>query len=220
MLDKVSTEIVKALAGPLFDCSDVADVGKKYNLPLLLDPEAEERYGLVDIASYSNEKGAPDIVVSEHTDPGLLILALPEMGNGLELFSCNGDWISPLKDHRVLWAGNAAKKAGLVPALHRVCSRVGSPRVSCWHEICTSKQLAPPMLNKLEAKGMELEMDSIQGTKAVLEMLRKAEDHEPEATNLFASLFGYQHILPVPAGGRRDSNEQGGNTVCENACQD
>ena len=45
----------------------------------------------------------------------------------------------------------------MIPARHRVVAKEGSgPRLAAWHELCTSKQLSPPMLAKLARQGLEL----------------------------------------------------------------
>jgi len=217
LMDEAATRVTEALAKPLFRLKDAQEVGNRYDLPLLQSkPRKLRSYGLLDIVCYhpqdrrvdgrdvGNSKESsqayngqtPDVVVSAHQDPGLLVLALPEMAPGLELHSSSNIWIAPPKGMGVLWAGRAASDV-LMPCRHRVrlpkaantspsspavttnTKTTANDRVACWHEICTGKQIAAPMLQYLEETDQEMTLgDSVVGTSAVLDYLRRAEDHE------------------------------------------
>ena len=134
------------------------------------------RYGFLDLARYVGE-GAPRVLVDPHADPGLLLLGLPSSGPGLEFQDEAGRWVAPPRGQGVLWAGRAAGAA--VPAMHRVAA-VTASRFAVWHELGTRRQIAPPMLEDLGKRGLELTLGGLNGTRAVLEALRAAEDHMPD----------------------------------------
>mmetsp|Transcript_11140 Transcript_11140/g.17985 ORF Transcript_11140/g.17985 Transcript_11140/m.17985 type:complete len:415 (+) Transcript_11140:302-1546(+) len=125
------------------------------------------------------DPGTPPLVVSAHIDPGLFVLALPQSSSGLKLLTREKKWVSPPVGHGVLWAGEAASIAGIPGATHRVeTSKVGASRLACWHETCTAAQLTPPMLARTKASGLELKLGQLVGTQRVLELLRRAENHQ------------------------------------------
>lgn len=161
VLDAAQLDIAKNLA--LMDwCNQVA---------LLNDNGA--KYGMLDCVLYRAQQTLTD-VVAPHADPGVFVLALPS-DPGLELQDESAKWLSPPKGCGVLWAGRAAK--GCTPCIHRVA--IGNaPRLAMWHELCTKTQLAPPMLEALEKSDRELMYGDTRGTKAVLDLLRKTENHE------------------------------------------
>ena len=185
-LDKAAIDVVSVLARPLFGCSSMAEFARKYDDLPLLNPTLDRSYGMVDIVRYHNDPGCPEYVVSEHQDPGLLVISLPQLSDGLELLNSKGQWVAPPRDVGVLWAGSKATQhdTGVAPGIHRVRSVVGSPRVSCWHEICTSRQISSAMLAKLKEERLELEMGTINGTDEVIDVLRRAESHDPSAIKL------------------------------------
>lgn len=169
-----------AIAVALFECDSVHELGEAYDLPLLIKKEDDSMpsYGLLDIVHYHNDdEEAPELVVSAHRDPGLFILSLPQNAPGLELQDCHGQWHEPPEGLGVLWMGAAAAHVAM-PCTHRIRTHLGTPRVACWHEICTSSQIAQPMLDRLRQEGKEMKMGSIVGTKKVLASLRQAENHE------------------------------------------
>eukprot|EP00658_Telonema_sp_P-2_P061364 TRINITY_DN50067_c0_g1_i1.p1 TRINITY_DN50067_c0_g1~~TRINITY_DN50067_c0_g1_i1.p1 ORF type:complete len:379 (+),score=67.49 TRINITY_DN50067_c0_g1_i1:140-1276(+) len=178
-LDTAQRRIVAALAEPLFRCADANQVGTSYSIPLLDRSILSSSFGLVDVARYARESPG-GMAVDEHVDPGLLILALPQQGEGLELCDHDGAWRAPPPGIGVLWVGEAtAAQLGIPGGKHRVQS--SSQRLSCWHELCTADQISPPMLARLEAENRELELGPIKGTNAVLKTLRLAEDRHPES---------------------------------------
>jgi len=135
------------------------------------------------------EPGCPaPLAVSEHIDPGLLVISLPQSIEGLELQDASGDWHAPPSGMGVLWAGARAATAGVAGGRHRV--RAGNtPRFACWHELCTSEQILLPMLQRIASEHRELELGPVKGTRKVLRTLRRAEDHVPSAAAL-AVAFG------------------------------
>ena len=180
-LDEAAKEVVGALAPSLLGPGmSTDDIGHCCRLPLLdPKPRNDQAYGLVDLVCYHNDSVAPKVVVSAHQDPGLLILALPEMAPGLELWCyTTKQWVSPPRGKGVLWAGQVASTLSLRPCQHRVISLHGTPRVACWHEICTQGQLSQPLLDHLERTEQELSLgDKVKGTNKVLKVLRANEDH-------------------------------------------
>jgi len=140
------------------------------------------KYGIVDCVRYSMAPGCPEIVVGAHIDPGLFVLALPQNGQGLQLRDEHGKWVDVPDGKGVIWAG-AAAMSRVKGGEHRVLCRAacGVPRMALWHELCTYGQLVPPMLDLLEKSGLELRMDGVRGTYAVMRKLRAMEDHQPDA---------------------------------------
>lgn len=132
-LDKAAMDVVGVLARPLFGCPNTAEFAEKYDDLPLLNPTLERSYAMVDIVCYHNDPGCPEYIVSEHQDPGLLVISLPQLSDGLELLDAAGRWVVPPKNMGVLWAGSKATEygTGVAPGIHRVRSVVGSPRVSC-----------------------------------------------------------------------------------------
>ncbi|CAB9530432.1 expressed unknown protein [Seminavis robusta] len=193
-MDNAAQDITQALAQHLFQLRSAEEVGRTFQLPLL-DTKAADgaNYGLVDLVCYHNDAVTPEVVVAAHEDPGLLILALPEMAPGLQLLAGpdeeNNEWVSPPPGMGVLWAGKAAQGYAR-PCSHRVVTNPGTPRIACWHEICTCGQICQPLLERMEANHQELvykvavnDVDGnakcmVQGTKAVLEHLRQSENHD------------------------------------------
>mmetsp|Transcript_98390 Transcript_98390/g.195075 ORF Transcript_98390/g.195075 Transcript_98390/m.195075 type:complete len:532 (+) Transcript_98390:76-1671(+) len=179
-LDAVQTDIVQQLSPFLGgDCAEA--VGQAANIALL--SQASPRYGILDCILYQAQSRAME-VVSPHTDPGLLILALPS-DPGLQLRDEGGRWLAPPKACGTLWAGRAARNCP--PAVHRV-SVSQQPRFAIWHELCTRTQLAPPMLRQLDAQSMELKFGSVRGTQAVLSLFQKTEDHAAVPEQLMESI--------------------------------
>lgn len=179
-------------------------LGHLLSIPLLRGPKSSESYGLLDIVRYhpcevpwSSENLV--MLVDEHLDPGFLVLSLPATGPGLELMNENKEWCRPPTGAGVIWAGSAASILGLCPCLHRVVVVPGcGARVSVWHELCTSSQLSPPMLERMEQEGSELAVegigDRVLGTRRVLEFLANREDRLPDAFSF------YNGALGVPVG--------------------
>lgn len=188
-MDRAAMDVAAVLAKPLFDCDaengGIYQLGDKYSLPLpKLQPKSSSPsrcYGLLDIVLYHNnadddQSELPEMIVSQHQDPGLLILSLPQSAPGLALQDSNGNWHEPPVGQGILWTGSAA--AGKVrPCPHRVRTCKGKPRLACWHVICTSTQISKPMLEQLEAEQRELQMGNITGTDQVLDIFRTAENH-------------------------------------------
>lgn len=180
-MDETAIKIAEVLAKPLFQMEDTKQVGYCFDLPLLdPQPRNQQAYGLIDIVSYHNDSPfTPEIVVSAHQDPGLFVLALPEMAPGLELLSVSGEWVAPPSGMGVIWTGRAAS-ACLIPCVHRV-RRHETARLACWHEICTAGQISAPLLQHLEQTDQQLTLgNGLVGTDAVLDYLRRAEDHEQD----------------------------------------
>ena len=185
IMDETVKSIANVLAEPLFGAKSVSDMAERYDLPLL-QPMSEARnnatYGLLDIVCYHNDKDSfqltPEIMVAEHADPGLFILALPESVPGLELRNATGEWVMPPPGKGILWMGKAAAHK-VQPCIHRVRRHPENPRLACWHEVCTSSQISTPLLQYLEQTQQELALPggTITGTDKVLEHLRKAENH-------------------------------------------
>ena len=185
IMDETVKRIANVLAEPLFGAKSLSDKAQRYDLPLL-QPMSEARnnatYGLLDIVCYHNDKDSfqltPEIMVAEHADPGLFILALPESVPGLELRNATGEWVMPPPGKGILWMGKAAAPK-VQPCIHRVRRYPGKPRLACWHEVCTSSQISTPLLQYLEQTRQELALPggTITGTDKVLEHLRKAENH-------------------------------------------
>lgn len=178
-LDAAQQEVVKAIEPAL---SLTNEVGKLLDIPLLSpeSPAGLEQYGLLDIVRYRGGDG-PEEVVASHADPGLLILSLPCSTPGLQLKDALGSWRTPPPGHGVLWAGEAGKRLGLAPGIHRVVAAGTapnhSPRLSAWHELCSRSQLCPPMLQVLEQQNLQLKMGETTGTAEVLKLLQASEDH-------------------------------------------
>jgi len=140
------------------------------------------KYGIVDCVRYSMAPGCPEVVVGAHIDPGLFVLALPQKGQGLQLCDEHGKWVDVPDGKGVIWAG-AAAMSRVKGGEHRVLCRgaCSEPRLALWHELCTYGQLVPPVLDLLEKNGLELRMDGVRGTYAVMRKLRAMEDHQPDA---------------------------------------
>jgi len=187
-LDAAQLSVVTALAGPLFGQVDANAVAKAFDIPLPLHeeavPDSAPRFALLDIALYRMESGSPaPMAVSEHIDPGLLVLSLPQSTEGLELQDASGHWHAPPSGMGVLWTGAVAAAEGVTGGRHRV--RAGdTPRFACWHELCTNEQISPPMLQRIASEHRELELGPVKGTRKVLRALSRAEDHVPSAVAL------------------------------------
>lgn len=186
--DAAQISIIAALATPLFGCPNATAVAKAFDVPLTWEPGDLRGFGLLDIVLYRMEAGAPSpLAVSEHVDPGLLILSLPQSSEGLELQDAAGEWCSPPRGLGVLWAGAKAVQAGVRGGRHRVRSGA-TPRLSCWHEVCTNEQITLPMLQRIASQNIELQLGAVKGTERVLRTLRKAEDHDMRAGRLVGML--------------------------------
>lgn len=168
---------------------------------------------MVDIVRYEMQGHETREVVGSHVDPGLFVLSLPATAPGLEM-KADGMWVAPPLDYGVLWAGAAAERAGLAKAgWHRaVTSLVQSDpaRLAIWHELCTGRQLSPPMLARLEEEGLELKFGLVRGTGNVLELLRSAEDGRgtPDAVNAIPQPQQVPFRVPV---GKSQVSWQSGN---------
>jgi len=200
-LDDAQRDIVNVLAKPLLNC-DASKVGEKFDIPLLQNAtqraspigsktwrsswkkksDADRRFGLVDCVLYKMSKlnVSKEAMVASHVDPGLFVLSLPQSSPGLELKTADGRWISPPPNRGVLWTGSAAVAAGCAGGQHRVVNMRTDTRFAVWHELCTSKQITPPMLRRIKSEGIELHLGPIHGTKNVLRALSNAENHEDE----------------------------------------
>jgi len=169
-LDAAQTDIVAKLAS-IFGGDSAEAVGDVANIALL--SRAGRAYGLLDCVLYRPQDAATE-VVAPHSDPGLLVMALPS-DPGLELRDEVGHWLTPPEDCGVLWTGHAAQHCP--PAIHRVTMSV-RPRFAMWHELCTRSQVAPPMLEQLHQQGMELQLGSVRGTAKVLDLFEKIENRD------------------------------------------
>lgn len=170
VLDTVQSDIAQHLA-PFFAREPNSSNDWWTQAALLND--TGKKYGIMDCVLYRPQQSTSTVVMP-HVDPGLLILSLPS-DPGLELQDEADRWLSPPEGCGVLWTGRAA--SGCKPGVHRVV--IGdAPRFALWHELCTRTQLAPPMLEQLEARGEELQFGDTRGTKAVLDLFRRTENHE------------------------------------------
>eukprot|EP00930_Biecheleria_cincta_P097574 TRINITY_DN89278_c0_g1_i1.p1 TRINITY_DN89278_c0_g1~~TRINITY_DN89278_c0_g1_i1.p1 ORF type:complete len:452 (-),score=68.13 TRINITY_DN89278_c0_g1_i1:288-1643(-) len=183
--DGAQLAVASALSPGFMGVSDPAGekLGQVCSVPLLFRAHGMPSYGLMDAVMYRMGPDAPQEIVQEHTDPGLFVISLPS-SPGLQLKDESGEWHSPPAGYGVLWAGTAGTKIGLRPGSHRVLrSPDGAPRLSVWHELCTSSQLCVPMLGLLERSNLELRLGNIRGTDAVLRALEAAEDHKLNAAS-------------------------------------
>lgn len=178
-LDQAEIDVLTALAPQLDLYTTVQNIARACDIPLISESKANlPSYALLDVVRYHMGPGAPKEVVSQHKDPGLLILSLPSSAPGLELQDEHGVWQAPPHHTGVLWVGEAGRTVGLTPCLHRVVATSdGAPRVSAWHELCTRAQIAPPLFELLERENLELKLDKVRGTEAVLKLLQAIEDH-------------------------------------------
>lgn len=194
-LDEAQRDVVEALAAVSKGYKTAEEVGVCCDVPLLKGKNADlPSYALLDIVRY--HEGAPDEVVASHSDPGLLVLSLPCSVPGLQLRNEKGEWLSPPDGCGVLWAGEAGRHLNWRPGVHRVVASYDrEPRLSAWHELCTSAQLAPPLLGLMESRGLELRLGDMRGTAAVLQQLQAAEDRQETAVR--DAVLAFRMGVPV-----------------------
>ena len=140
-IDKIMYKITTIMSPYIFP--NLISKSKELDIPFF---NGNKNWGLFDITKYFNDGTRKELNCMEHSDPGLLSISLRSTEPGLQLLDENNHWISPpfYKNVAIIWTGQAASRINplLKPAIHRVLNstKVGTPRVAMWHEICTSQQ--------------------------------------------------------------------------------
>eukprot|EP01130_Rhizamoeba_saxonica_P016422 TRINITY_DN758_c0_g1_i2.p1 TRINITY_DN758_c0_g1~~TRINITY_DN758_c0_g1_i2.p1 ORF type:complete len:435 (-),score=90.99 TRINITY_DN758_c0_g1_i2:52-1356(-) len=157
-LDRIFEDLLKNCSSNLFNCNYEDLLNLKQNngpdIPML-DQNATERWGLMDMARYYNKsshiyEGGVHLNCVEHYDPGLLSLSVLSTAPGLQVKNMvTNEWVDcPYLNQdgsiAVMWCGEAVRNipnCNLIPGIHRVKFVEGShPRLALWHEVCTREQ--------------------------------------------------------------------------------
>lgn len=148
-VDQIMYSISLMLAPILFP--NLLTDAQKLDIPFY---NMKNQWGMFDVAKYHNDGSRTDINCKAHYDPGLLSLSLRSTQPGLQLKDEFGKWIKTPEDTSIaiLWAGKAATEMNpkIKPGIHRVANPdiPGKPRISMWHEICTSAQEHKELIKK------------------------------------------------------------------------
>ena len=186
-------------------------------------------WAMFDIVKYHNDGTRKELNCKEHIDPGLLSFSLRSTEPGLQLKDEHGEWISLPIDNTVgiIWAGEAATKINpeIKPGYHRVINpkpiydsvgtAIPKPRISMWHEICTSKQERKDLLidkeknndfelsDKLGNLMKERRSQNITGIPAYKSITESTRSNDSKLENLMKerrsqSITGYKSIENIP----------------------
>ena len=155
-IDKIMYSISLILSPTLFP--NLINDAQKLDIPLF---HKQNPWGMFDVAKYHNDGSRTELNCKAHYDPGLLSLSLRSTQPGLQLRDEFNKWIKTPEDTSIaiLWAGKAAHDINpkIKPGIHRVVNpNINGvdkpsrfiPRISKWHEICTSAQEHRELINK------------------------------------------------------------------------
>ena len=150
-IDKIMYSMSLILAPTLFP--NLLTNTHKLDIPLF---DKTLPWGMFDIAKYHNTGSRTELNCKAHYDPGLLSLSLRSTQPGLQLKDEFGKWIKTPEDKNIaiLWTGKAAHdlnnkiKLGVHRVVNPDTNSIGKPRISMWHEICTSAQEHKELINK------------------------------------------------------------------------
>lgn len=158
-IDQIMFALTLLCAPTLFP--NIMEKTKELDIPLF---NLKKQWAMFDVSKYYNDGTRSELNCKEHFDPGLLSISLRSTEPGLQLKDEFGKWIKAPEDKTIaiIWAGDAATKINpqIKHGVHRVINVLNKPRITMWHETCTSAQEFPDLIYQKKVDPYKFEGDT------------------------------------------------------------